>query len=235
MALPTIATPTFTTKIPSTGQEIEFRPFLVKEEKVLLMALEGGDPNEMMVATKKILQSCIISPFDFDKLATFDVEYLFLKLRGKSVGEVIELRIGHTGDNQCKGKTDIKINIDDIKVDGVTKNMKIMVTDSIGVTVRYPSLKDVNSITGKSEAEGVFKLIAKCIEVVFDEENVYDDFGEEEIVQWLDSLNQKQFQKISDFFQNIPSLNHKVEWKCKECGQTDSFVIEGLHSFFTYL
>jgi len=235
MTLPTIATPKFATEVPSTGETVHFRPFLVKEEKILLMAMEGGDPNEMTQATKTILESCIEEDIDVGKLATFDIEYLFLKLRAKSVGEIIELRIGHTGENvTCDHKTEVGINIDDIKVDGIKKDKKIMITDQIGIVVHYPSMADVEHLD-IDDKETPFKVIAACIDMVFDGDNVYDDFTPQEMQKWLEGLNQKQFKKVSDFFAEMPKLTHKVEWTCEKCKKKDSFIIEGLSSFFTLL
>jgi hypothetical protein len=234
MALPSITTPTFKTTIPSTGQKIEFRPFLVKEEKILLMALEGGDASEMAEAMKKILTTCILDDVDVDKLATFDVEYLFLKLRAKSVGEVIELRIGHTGDNKCDHKSEVKINIDDIKVSGVKKDKKVMMTDDIGVVLHYPSMSDVSKIKS-DDKEAPFKIIASCIDMVFDANNVYEEFTQQEMEKWLESLSQTQFDNIAKFFNDLPVLKHKVEWTCEKCGEKDKFNIEGLASFFMLL
>jgi len=231
MALPNMAVPTFKTKIPSTGKEVQFRPFLVKEEKILLMALEGGDIGEMTDATKKIIQSCLISEVDVDSLATFDVEYLFMQLRGKSVGELIKMIVGHTGDNPCEHRTEVSINIDDIKVKGVKKDKKIAITDKIGVVVSYPTMKGAQMLQSE-DPEAPFKLMASCIDMVYDADNVYDDFTLEEMVQWLEGLSKQQFEKITNFFQNIPKLEYKVEWTCPECKKKDSFVIEGLASFF---
>ena len=234
MTLPIISTPKFTTDVPSTGETVHFRPFLVKEEKILLMAMEGGDANEMTEATKTILQNCIEEDIDINKLATFDVEYLFLKLRAKSVGEMIELRIGHTGDTSCEHKTEVSINIDDIKVEGVDTNNKIMVTDTVGIVVHYPSMMDVAHLD-IDDKDTPFKIIASCIEMVFDGDNVYEEFSEQEMIQWLEGLSQSQFAKVSEFFSKMPKLSHKIEWKCEKCKKKDSFVIEGLASFFTLL
>lgn len=235
MTLPTITTPTFTTTIPSTGQEISYRPFLVKEEKILLMAMEGGDGAEMTQATKQILSSCITEDIDIEKLATFDIEYLFLQLRSKSVGEVIELRVGHTGEGvECDHKTDVEINIDDIVVEGIKVDKKIMVTDTIGIIAHYPTMQDVDGLD-TSDVNTPFKLIVSCIDMVFDGDNVYEDFTADEMRDWLDGLNQEQFKKISDFFAEMPKLSHTVSWKCPKCGALDTFTIEGLSSFFTLL
>ena len=232
MGLPSIATPQFSTTIPSTGQEVEYRPFLVKEEKILLMALEGGDQKEIAKATEKIIKSCIIDDIDISKLATFDVEYLFLKLRGKSVGEVIDLKVAHTDENsECKHRTDIEINIDDIAVWGEELDNKIMIDDNVGVVLRFPGMKDVDGMDLESP-ESMFGVIGNCIDYVFDDDTVYNEFTKKEIDDWVEALNQKQFLKIAEFFNNIPKLSYKVEWTCPECGKDDSIVLEGLQSFF---
>ena len=230
MGLPSIATPQFSTKIPSTGQEIEYRPFLVKEEKILLMALEGGDQKEIARATQNIIESCVITDIDVNKLATFDVEHLFLKLRGKSVGELVELKIGHS-DGECEHKTEVQINLDDIEVTGDISDGKIMLDDDIGVKMRYPGIADVSQLD-EQNIEAMFDVINNCIEYVYDKDNVYNDFSKKEIKDWTETLSQKQFEKITEFFQNIPKLSYKVEWTCSKCGEKDSITLEGLQSFF---
>jgi hypothetical protein len=232
MALPTMSVPTFKTKIPSTGKQVTYRPFLVKEEKILLMALEGGDMDEISEATKTILENCILDEIDVEKLATFDVEYLFLQLRSKSISEVIELVVGHTKESECTHRTEVSFNIDDIKVKGIKKNRNIQITDSIGIKVRYPSMQDVQKLKGTEDA--VFKVIASCIEVVYDSDNVYDEFSQQEIEEWLDGLSQVQFKKVSDFFSDTPKLSYDVKWKCPQCGEEDEFKLEGLQSFFMW-
>ena len=230
MGLPSIATPQFSTKIPSTGQEIEYRPFLVKEEKILLMALEGGDQKEIARATQNIIESCVITDIDVNKLATFDVEHLFLKLRGKSVGELVELKIGHS-DGECEHKTEVQINLDDIEVTGDISDGKIMLDDDIGVKMRYPGIADVSQLD-EQNIEAMFDVINNCIEYVYDKDNVYNDFSKKEIKDWTETLSQKQFEKLTEFFQNIPKLSYKVEWTCSKCGEKDSITLEGLQSFF---
>jgi hypothetical protein len=230
MALPSLGTPKFITSIPSTGQEIQYRPFLVKEEKILLMALEGGDEKEIQRAISDILSSCILTEIDVGKLAVFDVEFLFMNLRGKSVGENIELRVGHQ-DSECTHKTEISINIDDIKVSGNISDGKIEVTDQIGVKLKYPSITDVTRFSSET-SEGMFKMIASCIEYVYDQNEVYNEFTIEEMVEWLEGLNQGSFQKITTFFETLPKLSHTIEWKCSKCGETEKVVLEGLNSFF---
>ena len=231
MALPSISTPEFKTTIPSTGQKITYRPFLVKEEKILLMAMEGNDQKEIEHAIKKILTNCILDDVDVDSLAMFDMEFLFLQLRGKSVGEVIELAVTHL-EGECKHRTDIKVNIDDIKLSNIEQEKKIMLTDDVGVMMKYPTMKEAMSVEGEN-AEAVFEILAKSIDYVFDMENVYNEFSEEELVEWINGLNQTQFQKILTFFESMPKLSYEVSWKCKECGEDDSITLEGIQSFFT--
>ena len=231
MALPSISTPEFQTRIPSSGQEITYRPFLVKEEKILLMALEGGDQREITRSIIKLLRNCILTEdVDAEKLSTFDVEFLFLKLRGKSVGEVIELKIGHT-ESECTHTTDISVNLDAIEVQGEVSDGKIMLTDQVGVKLAYPTIDSTLGVDTDS-ADSMFDMITDCIEYIYDQEEVYSDFTKEELQNWVDQLNQSQFKKITDFFQDMPKLSHKVEWTCEKCGEKDSILLEGLQSFF---
>ena len=230
MALPSIATPEFITTIPSTGQEIRYRPFLVKEEKILLMALEGKDQKEITNAIVRLLDSCILDEVDVSKLATFDIEYLFIQLRGKSVGEVVELTLSHT-ESECKHRTKYNINLDEIKVQGDIKDGKVMITDEIGVKMRYPTIVGASGVS-LDNTNGVFELISGCIEFIFDQENVYADFTPKEMEDWLGHLNQSQFKKISDFFEGMPSLKYNLKWKCESCGEEDELQLEGLQSFF---
>jgi len=232
MSLPTLTAPEFVTKVPSTGKEIKYRPFLVREEKILLMALEGGDEKEITNAIINILNSCILSDVDLDSLATFDVEYLFLKLRSKSVGEVIELKLAHSDkDSKCKHRTDVAINIDSINVNGDIDDGKIDLNGTLGIKLRYAGMKDV-SLVEESSASQLYDLVVGCVEYIYDDENVYDDFTKDEMSKWLEQLDSAQFKKITDFFQGAPKLSHTIEWTCPECGEKDSLVLEGMQSFF---
>lgn len=232
MALPSIATPEFTTKIPSTGQEIRYRPFLVKEQKILLMAMEGKDANEIMVSVRNILSNCILSDdVNIDKLSTFDVEYLFLKLRSKSVGEVIKIKVNHPEGSECKYLSEVDVNVDAVEIRGEVKNGKIMLTDQIGLKLRYPTMNDLKGVS-LDDAESMFKMVRKCIEYIFDQDDVYADFSEKELTEWIEGLNQTQFGKITEFFESMPKLSHTIEWECKSCGNKDSVTVEGLQGFF---
>lgn len=232
MALPKLSTPEFKTKIPSTGQEITYRPFLVKEEKILLMAMEGNDQKEITNSIMNLLSGCILDEVDVRKLATFDIEYIFLKLRGKSVGEVIQFKTGHVKETECKHRSDGVINIDDIVPIGEIKDPVIMLTDEVGVKVHYPSLADLDGINATNET-GLIQVLTRCIDQVFDKDEVYTDFSEAEISDWVDGLDQQQFKKLADFFNNMPKLSYTYKWTCKECGEEDQMELEGLQSFFS--
>jgi len=232
MALPALSSPEFITEIPSTKQKIKFRPFLVREEKILYMALEGGDPKEIQNATIKVLNDCILTPnVDASKLATFDVEYLFLQLRGKSVGESVDVVLRHT-DSECKETVNVSISLDDIKVVGEISDGKLMLTDNIGIKMKYPVAGDINKLQVE-EGMNVFNSIAHMIDYIYDKETVYNDYSKEEIAEWLEQLNQKQFTLITEFMNNMPKLSHTVEWTCNVCGEKETIKLEGLQSFFT--
>ena len=231
MALPSLSSPEFITEIPSTKAKIKFRPFLVREEKILYMALEGGDATEIQNATVKVLNDCILTPdVDVSNLATFDVEHLFLQLRGKSVGENIDIVLRHQ-DSDCKETVNVSINLDDIKVTGEISDGKIMLTDDIGIKMKYPRAGDITKL--QTSEINIFNSIAYLVDFIYDKDNVYNDYSIEEIAEWLEQLNQKQFQLITDFMNNMPKLSHTVEWTCNVCGEKETIVLEGLQSFFT--
>ena len=231
MALPALSSPEFITEIPSTKAKIKFRPFLVREEKILYMALEGGDATEIQNATVKVLNDCILTPdVDVSNVATFDVEHLFLQLRGKSVGENIDIVLRHQ-DSDCKETVNVSINLDDIKVTGEISDGKIMLTDDIGIKMKYPRAGDITKL--QTSEINIFNSIAYLVDFIYDKDNVYNDYSIEEIAEWLEQLNQKQFQLITEFMNNMPKLSHTVEWTCNVCGEKETIVLEGLQSFFT--
>ena len=231
MALPVMVTPEFETTIPSTEKDIKFRPFLVKEEKILFMALQGQDPSEMSNAVKRVLQNCILtSDVDVDSLATFDIEYLFLRLRAKSVGEVIELRLKHR-EGDCNYVHNYELNLEDVKVqfDEELDN-KVQLSDQVGIVLKYPTIDSAQ--TADNDLDEMMDFVADCVEMVYDSDNVYENFSKDEIKQFLESLNGTQFKKVRDFFNKVPKLSHDIEWTCPQCGKTEKVYLEGLASFF---
>lgn len=236
MNLPLLTTPEFETIVPSSKQKIKFRPFLVKEEKILFMALQGGDAKEMTNAVQNIIGACVLEPqFDTSKLSMYDIEYLFLKLRGKSVGESIDLKVRHR-DSECDHTTQVSINIDDIAVHFPEDyDDKIQLTDSVGIQLRHPGIKHSTMFDGANAEnfDNVLKLICDCVVCIYDDSNVYDSFTQDEIVQFIEGLSQQQFAKIQKFFTDLPKLTHTVEWSCSKCNEQDSVTVEGLSNFFT--
>jgi hypothetical protein len=235
MALPLLNTPEFETTIPSNQQQIRFRPFLVKEEKILFMALQGNDPGEMTNAVKNILSACILdNNVDIEKLSISDVEYLFLKLRGKSVGEHVELNVRHTS-GDCSHVSSVSINLDDINVIFPPQYTdRIQLTEEVGIQLMQPGINQAYTIDGdEDEFSKVMHVISECVVCIYDQENVYENFTKEEVVQFIENLNQEQFNKLKDFFANSPKLSYTIEWTCDKCSEHDSIEIKGLTSFFT--
>ena len=237
MALPTLVTPEFTIKLPSTGEEILFRPFLVKEEKILFIALESNDEKDTLRAVKDILTSCVITNIDVNTLTSFDVEYLFLNIRGKSVSEEIILHVPHSKESECDVKRKITLNINDIKIEGeIQRKPIIMLNDTMGIKMRYIMLKDM-LLPAASEDDNkldiVLNSVINCVEYVFDNDEIYDDFTKEEMKEFIGNLSTKQFEEVSDFFNNTPILKKDISFTCKKCGVEENITIEGLSSFFT--
>tara|TARA_R100001591_G_scaffold107620_2_gene116610 strand:+ start:76 stop:783 length:708 start_codon:yes stop_codon:yes gene_type:complete len=234
MPLPQITTPEFTTILPSTGEKLSFRPFLVKEEKILLMAQEGKDKNEIQRAVINILEECIKTPVTIEDLPLFDIEWLFIQLRSKSVGEVIDLKIKHVENKECLHLNPVDVNLEELEMTKDPKHTNIInITDDIGVTMRYPSLK----LVGDKNPEGldstaIFNLICDCVLNVFDKDQVYNDFTKEEIDKFIGDLDQKQLLKFMDFFKTMPKVEHTIKYKCEKCGQDVEHKLNGLVDFF---
>ena len=236
--LPNLNLPEFITKLPSDEREVNFRPFLVKEEKILLMAMEGGDSKEVENAVIKILCNCInLTEKEVNELPPFDIEYLFLQIRSKSVDNVVKLRLSHKDKEKCDHATEYQLNIDDIEVFTDPKhNKKIMLTDTAGVVMRYPSMKSTEGLqdaVNESAVDSMFETIAKGIEMVFDNDTVYEDSTIPEKIQFLENLNKDQFEKILDFYRTMPVLTHSITYICEKCGQEETITLRGLSSFFS--
>lgn len=234
MPLPKIDQPIFDMTIPSIGKNITFRPFLVKEEKILLIAQQSGNDTEVIRAIKQILNNCILIDIDLDSLAIFDIEYMFLKLRSKSVNNIVKLSYRDTEDGEVY---DFELDLDTIEVtmpDNI--NSKIEINENVGMTMKYPSA----SITDRmkdfdNEVDLMTFFIVNCIDTIYDEDNVYvaSDFTEEEISEFLDGLNVKSFEKIREFFESIPRLYHKIEYK-NSIDSDRSIELTSLKDFFMW-
>ena len=243
MALPRLETPTYELTVPSTGQKVEYRPFLVKEEKMLLMAAEDGSPKTVTNAMKDIISACTEGELNLKTLASFDIEYIFLQLRGKSVGDVINLNLKKPDsieceEPECPGSTEVRIDIDDIKIDTSSIiDSKIELTEDIGIKLGYPQLDSVQKYTTKDggmDPEGVFKMINDCIEYIWEGKEIYKakDSTQKELNDFIESLNTEQFNKIRNFFESMPRLRHEVAWTCSKCDKSAPLLLEGIDSFF---
>ena len=235
MALPELNTARYSMVLPSTGETVEYRPYLVKEEKILMMASESENQEMVMKAVVDVIKACLLTELNVDDLPMFDIETLFLALRSKSVGESVDLKVKCTVDD-CQEKTDIKVNFDDIERPGLeNENNKIMLTDDVGVILKYPSVTTVGKMAdAEDNAENALKMIAKCIDTIFDADDVYpaDNETEKSLLKFVESLSSVQFMKLSEFFDNMPSLGTTIDWTCS-CGKKQSKELRGLGSFFT--
>ena len=237
MPLPKLATPTYELEVPSTGKKIKYRPFLVKEEKILLLAMETEDENQMANAVKVILGNCIQSPrFKIDSLSLFDIEYIFLNIRGKSVGESIELNITCPDDKETV--VPVEVNIDDIKVQKSKGHSNIVkLTDTVSVVMKYPSMDlfiKQNLKSETSQVDDVFEIASLCIDQVVDGEEVYESssFSKKEVLAFLEEMDTQQFLKVQQFFETMPKLSHKIKVTNPNTKVKSDVVIEGLQSFF---
>jgi len=235
MALPKIDKPLFELTIPSSGKAVKFRPFLVKEEKILLIAQSSDNDRDIVTAIKQVIGNCVVdSGFNTDNLTTFDLEYMFLKLRARSVNNVIEVSYRDLEDNQLYT---FEIDLDEVDITK-PKNVdtKIQVTDDVGIIMKYPSLALVNNIPTEANASATLDyLIRGCIDQIYDAENVYivAEQPAEEVEEFIDSLDVPSFEKIRDFFDNIPKMYHKLEYKNK-LGNDRVIELQSLRDFFTW-
>lgn len=245
MPLPKINTPLFELNLPSTGKSVKYRPFLVKEQKILLLAMEGDDTKAVNNAIKQIITNCSIDEVDVDKLPTFDLEYFFTKLRAKSIGEQVDLRMRHPNSlnkkgEECTGETLVKVDLMTVEVskaEGHTDKIILDEESGIGVKMRYPTLNNELELTGKeTELELAALSIANAVEFVFDNENIYkrEDQTVDEINEFIDNLSQSQFEKLAKFFSTMPKLKHTIKWKCSKCKQEEEATVEGMTSFFAF-
>ena len=238
MPLPSIATPTYELEIPSLKKTIKYRPFLVKEEKVLIIAMESEDPKQITDAVKEVISNCIVTRnIKVDNLATFDIEYIFLNIRGKSVGEIAEVLITCPDDGETQ--VPVSINLDDIKVTVSEDHSRdIKLDDKLTLRMKYPSIQEFiknNFIRNdKISVDDTFQVICSCIEQIYSEEESWSasDCTKKELIAFLEQLSSKQFKEIEKFFETMPKLTHTIVIKNPNTGVENNIVLEGLTSFF---
>ena len=241
--LPKLDVPIYNVKLISTGQDVRIRPFLVKEQKLFLMAAESEDSKETITTIKQVLRNCILDEIDVDKLPTFDLEYLFLNLRARSVNEVVELRYrcnntikDENGEEKsCNSLEKFEVNILDVSPAILPEHTKkIMFNEKLGIIMKYPTFEMLYDMVDKSEEEIMFEILPDCVDNIFDEDSVYyaKDTPREELVEFMDNLQQKDIEKIQQFFRTIPRLRKEVDFHCRKCDYKEKINIEGLQSFF---
>ena len=236
MALPKIDVPRYPVVLPSTGESYTMRPYLVKEEKVLLLALESQDPAQIALAVRNLITGCIDDNLNLDECPSFDIESLFLALSGISVGETIPLNPKCQAEG-CEELHSVEINIKDITLKDYDPNAHIIkLTDSVGITMRYPSLEIINEVgVDKFDSiDGIMELVVGCVKTIFDNDNVYDGNNEskQEITDFIESLTSEQFKKVQEFFSNTPALEYNLEFDCDKCEHHNNLELRGLSSFF---
>jgi hypothetical protein len=233
MALPTINAPTFELEIPSTKEKITYRPFLVKEEKLLLLAMETEKEEDMMRAVKQIIFNCTFEKLIVNDLALFDLEFVFLRIRSKSVGEVISLKLLCEDDGETYA--DVEINLDDVGIDypeGHTN--KIELDENVGMLMKYPQFDDAISMTSDSDTENIFNMIKRSIKQIYDGDTLHErtDFNEKELDTFLESLTAQHFVKMQAFFETMPRVRHEVKFKNPKTKKNNTVTLEGLNAFF---
>ena len=236
MPLPKIVTPSFELTLPSNKKKVKFRPFLVKEEKILILAIESGGMKEITMAIKDVLKNCVLTRgIKIDELPTFDIEYLFLNIRARSIGESIDLVITCPDDGKTKVTT--KIYIDEIEVKKSKDHTKdIKIDDTYTMRLKYPSLDQFvdENFNFEKETYNTFSLVASCIEMIFSKEEAWEgkDSTHEELVGFLEQLNSTQFKQVQKFFETMPKLSHDIEVENPETKVKSTVTLEGLASFF---
>ena len=233
MALPTIAVPTHELEIPSSKEKLTYRPFLVKEEKLLLLANESGEDQEIINAIKQIINNCTFDNIDIETLALFDLEYIFLNVRAKSVGEIVTLKLLCSDDKETYA--DVEIDLNDIKVnfpEGHTN--KIELSDTVGILMRYPQFNLVRISQKGSDTEYIFKMIKECIGTIYEGDTVFErsDFSDEDLDNFLDGLTSEHFKQLQGFFETMPKLTHDVKFKNPKTKKQNKMTLEGMQSFF---
>jgi len=236
MPLPKISTPTYELTVPSTGKNIKFRPFLVKEEKILIIAMESQSDKQIAQAVNDVLSNCILTKgVNINDFSTFDIEYLFLNIRGKSVGESVDVMVTCPDDN--KTKVPVQVNLDDIKILKNDKHQRDIPLDAnLTMRMKYPSMGEFvkNNFSVDMQVDDTFDLVCSCIEQVFSEEESWaaSDCTKKELHEFLEQLDSSQFKKIEQFFETMPKLSHTLKVTNPNTKVVNKITLEGLNAFF---
>ena len=231
MPLPEIATPIYTLTLPSTKKKIKYRPFLVKEQKLLILAMENEDQEQILDAITNTIQTCLLTKIDVKDMALFDIEYLFMQIRARSISEEVEMKVTCQDDGETT--VDIKFMVDDIKVEFPKDHTNIIkLTDDLTVEMKYPDIDYFTKINFMEETPDEYELVAKCIKRVYVGEDDYTSDSLEESKAWVEGLTNQQFEKIQQFFETMPTLRHVLKVKNPKTKVVNEVVLEGLSDFF---
>jgi len=245
MPLPVKSFPIYELKLPSSGETIKYRPYLTGEQTLIMMAMEGDDVNEITNTIKQIVSNCVITkPFNVDSLTMIDLEFIMLRLRSKSVANIVELTYlckNVVGEKVCGNEVHCNVDIDTVEVSGVVPDSKVPLYEDdklgeVGVIMKAPNVGMLakHPLTELRTAKGSYKMIGECITAIYDSTSIYDTKKEtpEEIERFLMALSIDQFKKITDWLESLPKIEHKFQFTCNKCGYTHDMVLEGLYSFF---
>jgi hypothetical protein len=229
MSLPKLQTPTYELILPSTGDKIKFRPFLVKEYKILLTTLDSENEEINRVVTE-LVDACTFNKLKIDTLANFDIEYIFLNIRAKSIGEITNLLLNC---NNCDNQISFDLNLTKAQVEKSPEhNSKINLTDKIIIEMRYPKFDEMIDIYQNFKSDRIVELLSKCIKAVYTEDTVYEEYTKEELLEFVNSFSKDQFEMIENFFLTMPKLVQNIEQDCNKCGAHNELKLEGLQNFF---
>ena len=231
MALPQLNTPTYELEVPSTGLKVSYRPFLIKEQKVLMIAQEQGGERALLKAVGNIIKDCTMGTIENpEDLPTFDMEYIFLKIRGKSVGDKVELNLLCPDDEKTRVLTEVDLN--EIKIEKGESTNVIQLSNDIGITMRYPNVKDVLKFKNYDDTIKVsFDIIKSCTVNIFDKDQVYDEYSEDEINGFLETMNSTQLEMVQQFLESVPKLSHTIKFVNPNTDVENTVVLEGLTNF----
>ena len=229
MSLPKLQTPTYELILPSTGDKIKFRPFLVKEYKILLTTLDSENEEINRVVTE-LVDACTFNKLKIDTLANFDIEYIFLNIRAKSIGEITNLLLNC---NNCDNQISFDLNLTKAQVEKSPEHSsKINLTDKIIIEMRYPKFDEMIDIYQNFKSDKIVELLSKCIKAVYTEDTVYEEYTKEELLEFVNSFSKDQFEMIENFFLTMPKLVQNIEQDCNKCGSHNELKLEGLQNFF---
>ena len=243
MALPKLDVPIFTIDLPLTKTKLRYRPFLVKEEKLLLIAMESDDEKTIMDTIKQIINNCCLDDVDTETLPITDLEYFFLHLRARSIGEIVDLQYkcnnkvkDDAGEEvECGNNVKLKVNVLEIEPTFNDKHTnKIELTDKLGIVMKYPNFATIDKVKSNNDVEQILGIIMNCVDYIYDEDSIYyrKDISDEELTEFIENLTQKQFAKVQEFFETVPAIKKELDFKCSKCGYQEKILIEGIQNFF---